>query len=247
MGYPWTVTIRDATTQGFATGGQLQFRNNSVAATTNAPSSATTLGHGDWAGVEAWWNTAGFNNLNNGATRLPDTIKLNNMSNLNNPDPRLQSTSECVGTADFTNPNLSDPFFTPVTYRGAFPPVGQASKNSIWTAYWTNFDPQNTDYSNGLKVTAVNDGPKYASKLGQNYPNPFNPQTSIDYTVGKEGKVTLDIFNASGAKVRTLVSEVKKAGNYTASFEATGMASGVYFYRLIAPGINEYKKMVLLK
>jgi hypothetical protein len=244
MGYPWTVTIRDATTQGFATGGQLQFRNNSIAATTTAPSSATTLGHGDWAGVETWWNTGGFNNINNGATRLPDTIKLNNMSNLNNPDARLQTTSEAVGSADFTNPNLAG--FDVVNYRGAFPPVNQASKQSLWTAYWTNFDPQNTDYSNGLQVTAVG-GPSINSKLGQNYPNPFNPQTSIDYTIGQEGKVTLDIFNASGAKVRTLVSSVKKAGSYTANFNADGMASGVYFYRLIAPGINEYKKMVLLK
>lgn len=247
MGYPWNVSIRDATTQSFATGGQLQFRNDSFQATTLAPGSATTMAHADWAGVEAWFATAGFNNLNsNGAIRLPDTIKLNDMSNLNNPDPRLQTTSEAVGSADFTNANLSDPFFTPVSYRGAFPPVNQASKQSMWTAFWTNFDPQNTDYSNGLQVTGVS-GPSITSKLGQNYPNPFNPQTSIDYTVSKEGKVTLDVYDASGAKVRTLVSEVKKAGSYTASFEGTGMASGVYFYRLIAPGINEYKKMVLLK
>jgi hypothetical protein len=246
MGYPWTVSIRDATTQGFATGGQLQFRNNSIQATTLSPSSTTTLSHSDWAGVETWWNTAGFNNLNNGAIRQPDTIKLNDMSNLNNPDPRPQTTSELVGSADFTNPNLSDPFFTPVSYRGAFPPVNQASKNSLWTAYWTNFDPQNANYDNGLKVTAVG-GPSIESKLGQNYPNPFNPQTSIDFTVGQEGKVKLEVFDANGARVRTLVSEVKKAGNYTVPFNAAGMASGVYFYRLIAPGINEYKKMVLLK
>jgi len=90
-------------------------------------------------------------------------------------------------------------------------------------------------------------GPKIDSKLGQNYPNPFNPQTSIDYTVGQEGKVTLSVYDASGARVKTLVSEVKKAGSYTASFNAEGMASGVYFYRLVAPGINEFKKMVLLK
>jgi Secretion system C-terminal sorting domain len=247
MGYPWNLAVRDATTQGFATGGQLQIRYDSFQATTIPSGSSTTLEHSTWAGIEAWFATAGFNNINsNAAVRQPDTIKLNDMSNLNNPDPRPQTTSELVGSADFTNANLTDPFFTPVTYRGAFPPVSQASKQSIWTAYWTNFDPQNTNYSNGLQVTAVG-GPSISSKLGQNYPNPFNPQTSIDYTIGQEGKVTLDIFNASGAKVRTLVSGVKKAGSYTANFNADGMASGVYFYRLIAPGINEYKKMVLLK
>ena len=245
MGYPWNLAIRDATTQSFATGGQLQIRNTSFQATTIPAGSTTTLEHSTWAGIESWFATPAFSLVNsNAAVRQPDTIKLNDMSNLLNPDPRPQTTSELVGTADFSNPNLAG--FDVVSYRGAFPPVNAASKQSIWTAYWTNFDPQNTVYSNGLQVTGVN-GPAINSRLGQNYPNPFNPQTSIDYTVGKEGKVTLEIFNASGAKVRTLVSEVKKAGSYTASFEATGMASGVYFYRLVAPGINEYKKMVLLK
>jgi hypothetical protein len=71
--------------------------------------------------------------------------------------------------------------------------------------------------------------------------------TSIDYRVSNAGKVTLDVFDASGAKVRTLVNDVKKAGSYTASFNADGMASGVYFYRLKAVGVDEMKKMVLLR
>jgi len=245
MGYAWGIAVRDATTQSFAIGGQLQVRNTNWQATLLPSGSSSIHEHSTWAGVEAWYGTAGFNNVNNPAvTRLPDTIKLTNMANLLAPDPRPQATSELVGTADFTNPNLAG--FVPTSYRGAFPPAAQASPQSLWTAYWTNFDPQNTDYSNGLTVTAVG-APSINSKLGQNYPNPFNPQTSIDYTIGKEGRVTLDIFDASGAKVRTLVSGVKAAGSYTANLNASGMASGVYFYRLIAPGINEYRKMVLLK
>jgi hypothetical protein len=247
MGYAWGLAVRDATTQGFATGGQLQVRNTNWQATLLPGASASIHEHGTWAGIEAWYGTAGFNNVNNPAvTRLPDTIKLNNLSNLNAPDARPQTTSELVGTADFSNGNLAG--FATTSYRGAFPPVNTSSLNTLWTAYWTNWDPQNADYSNGVggAITAVG-GPKIDSKLGQNYPNPFNPQTSIDYTVGQEGKVTLSVYDASGARVKTLVSEVKKAGSYTASFNADGMASGVYFYRLVAPGINEFKKMVLLK
>jgi hypothetical protein len=247
MGYAWGLAVRDATTQTFAGGGQLQVRNTNWQATLLPGTSSSIHEHSTWNGIEAWYGTAGFNNVNNPAVvRQPNTIKLNNMNNLNAPDPRPQTTSELVGTADFSNGNLAG--FAVTSYRGAFPPVSVASLNTMWTAFWTNWDPQNVDYSNGVPgpVTAVG-GPSINSMLGQNYPNPFNPQTSIDYTIGKEGRVTLDIFDASGAKVKTLVSDVKKAGSYTASFNATGMASGVYFYRLIAPGINEYKKMVLLK
>src|SRR5262249_31824232 len=108
MGYPWNLSIRDALTQNNATTNFLQDRNSSWAATTLAPGSATTLAHADWAGVEAWFATVGFHLDNStGAVRQPDTIKLNDMSNLNNPDPRPQTTSELVGSADFTNPNLS--------------------------------------------------------------------------------------------------------------------------------------------
>ena len=70
---------------------------------------------------------------------------------------------------------------------------------------------------------------------------------SIDYRVSKAGKVTLEVYDARGTKVRSLVNDVKKAGSYTASFNADGMASGVYFYRLKAVGVDEMKKMVLLK
>ncbi|HET6348653.1 MAG TPA: T9SS type A sorting domain-containing protein [Candidatus Krumholzibacteria bacterium] len=246
MGFPWGVSLRDATTQGFANSNVLQIRNFSTQGTLNPVGSSSVHDHAAWSSIETWLNTAGWGNLNTGGTiRQPDTIKLNDMSNLNAPDPRPMSDSElATAGVDFTNPALAG--FDVTTYRGAFPPVGQASLNSLWTAYWTNFDPQNTDYSMGITLTGVS-GPSMKPSLGQNHPNPFNPQTAIDYTVGAHGTVKLEVFNARGELVRTLVNGEKDAGNYTAHFNADGMASGVYFYRLIGPGINEYKKMVLLK
>jgi hypothetical protein len=83
--------------------------------------------------------------------------------------------------------------------------------------------------------------------LAQNYPNPFNPQTTIDYVVPTTGTVTLDVFDASGAKVASLVDGVKAKGKHQVTYNAQGLASGVYFYRLKGNGFNEMRKMVLLK
>jgi hypothetical protein len=246
MGYPWGVSLRDATTQGFANANDLDVQNTSVQATL-VPAGSTHI-HDEvrWASVDTWFATAGDDNIQN-AVRQPDTILLNNLSNLADPDPRPKTGSELIASAEFTDPDLAG--LQVVNYRGAFPPAAVASKQTIWTAYWTEFDPQNQDYCDSVAVyTGVGDQPGYAGEhLGQNYPNPFNPMTSIDYTVSTAGPVTLEVFDATGARVRTLVNDVKKAGSYTASFNADGMASGVYFYRLQATGVNEMKKMVLLK
>jgi hypothetical protein len=194
--------------------------------------------------VDTWFGTVGWNNLPaNSATRQPDTIELSNMSNLNNPDPRPTGTSELIGSADFTNPRLAG--FVTTDYRGAFPDTKVVGLGDMWISYWTNFDPQNTDYNDGIS-TAVG-GPQYASQLSQNYPNPFNPQTTIEFIVPATGAVTLEVFDARGAKVATLVDGVKAKGKYAFTYNAQGLASGVYFYRLKGNGFNEMRKMVLLK
>lgn len=87
----------------------------------------------------------------------------------------------------------------------------------------------------------------FGYRLYQNYPNPFNPTTTITYTIPKDGMVTLKIYDVLGREVETLVSEVEKMGRYEATFDGSRLASGVYFYRLTAPGIMQVKKMLLLK
>jgi hypothetical protein len=89
--------------------------------------------------------------------------------------------------------------------------------------------------------------------LHQNYPNPFNPTTVIRYQlpVGQDGilsnYVTLKIFNLLGQEVATLVNEVKQAGSYEVTWDASGMASGVYFYRLQVRDFVEAKKLILVR
>jgi hypothetical protein len=88
-------------------------------------------------------------------------------------------------------------------------------------------------------------------ELTQNYPNPFNPVTKITFAIPNDSRVTLKIYDITGREVKTLInSEVMTADWYTREFSSSGLASGVYFYRLTADGINKYtavKKMMLIK
>lgn len=83
--------------------------------------------------------------------------------------------------------------------------------------------------------------------LNQNYPNPFNPATTISYALPNGGDVTLKIYNTMGQLVRTLVNGYQTAGYEQVEFNAAGLASGVYFYRITAGDFVETKKMLLLK
>jgi hypothetical protein len=83
--------------------------------------------------------------------------------------------------------------------------------------------------------------------LIQNYPNPFNPSTRISFSVAKQGHVSLKIYNILGEIVTTLVNEVRGPGNYSVSFDAHRLSSGIYFYELNTGNFRDIKKMVILK
>ncbi|MDP2207943.1 MAG: phospholipase D-like domain-containing protein [Bacteroidota bacterium] len=83
--------------------------------------------------------------------------------------------------------------------------------------------------------------------LSQNYPNPFNPTSTIAFSLPIANLVTLKAYNILGQEVATLVNEEMKAGNYTVNFNATQLASGVYFYKLTAGSFTSVKKMLLLR
>jgi hypothetical protein len=83
--------------------------------------------------------------------------------------------------------------------------------------------------------------------LAQNYPNPFNPSTTISFSLPSKSFVSLKIFDVVGREVATLVSQELSAGNYKQQWNANGMPSGVYFYRLQSGSFTETKKLILLK
>jgi endo-1,4-beta-xylanase len=109
----------------------------------------------------------------------------------------------------------------------------------VWLAQYVNDNPT------GIEKTASTVPSNY--ELYQNYPNPFNPSTKIRYNIVKASKVMLTIFDILGREVQTLVNEQQVPGQYTVTFNAQNLASGIYFYRLNAGDFSEVKKLMLLK
>ncbi len=84
-------------------------------------------------------------------------------------------------------------------------------------------------------------------ELGANYPNPFNPSTMIEYAVPSEGQVTVKVYDILGREVVTLVNEYQSPGRYKVTWNAAGMPSGLYVYRMTGNEFNATRKMLLIK
>jgi hypothetical protein len=83
--------------------------------------------------------------------------------------------------------------------------------------------------------------------LSQNYPNPFNPSTSITFQIKEKGFVTLKVYDVLGKLVFDLINETKEAGEYSVTFDASDLPSGVYIYSLMVNDFVQNKKMSLMK
>jgi hypothetical protein len=135
----------------------------------------------------------------------------------------------------------------------------------IWNWYFVYEDRSkgvhNTKYAvrilyKALKWTPLSveatDGMATEFGLNQNYPNPFNPTTSISFSMPKDGHVLLQVYDVTGALVKTLVDQTMRAGNMQATWDGTNLygnkvASGVYLYRMASDNFVAAKKMVLMK
>ena len=111
------------------------------------------------------------------------------------------------------------------------------------------------DYGGGVSVynpngvTKVNPVEQLPSnfRLYQNYPNPFNPSTTISYQLPSNSFVSMELYDVLGRPIKTLENEHQSAGEHLVTFDASGLASGVYFYRLQAGAYHDTKKLLLLK
>ncbi len=117
----------------------------------------------------------------------------------------------------------------------------------------TNLDGEydQTDIITGMDTSEPGDGEtgqlpdQY--ELHNNYPNPFNPTTIIEYSIPEHQQVTLEVYNMLGQRVSVLVDEVQNAGRHQAVFDATGLSSGMYIYRITAGSFTETQKMMFVK
>ncbi|NUN10691.1 MAG: choice-of-anchor D domain-containing protein [Ignavibacteriaceae bacterium] len=126
---------------------------------------------------------------------------------------------------------------TPVNMLSATAIAFEAQANAVYS-FFIN-----------ANVTGVEDNllGELTFRLDQNYPNPFNPSTVIKYSVAENGPASIKIFDVLGNEVATLVSGYHNAGVYTVNFDATGLTSGVYFYKLTAGKQSSTKKLMLTK
>jgi hypothetical protein len=135
-------------------------------------------------------------------------------------------------------------------------PVGDLNwfpaRKSQWVAQRaTEYAAINTALTTGTTTIATGVDDQGTSplefSLQQNYPNPFNPTTTISFTLPHSASTTLTVFNALGQEVATLVNGITAAGTHEVKFDASGLASGVYFSKLTSGDFTQMKKMMLVK
>jgi hypothetical protein len=163
----------------------------------------------------------GFRNGRNDACDPFSNINLNSMFvNPSNGDYHLMAASHMIDAGDTLGPRDPD---------STIADIGAFYYNYTVTVYDRSYLPP------------------AQFLLLQNYPNPFNPNTNIKYQIPGANHVTLKVYDVLGREVATLVKEVKQPGTYTAQWDASGVASGVYLYRLQAGSFVETKKLLLLR
>lgn len=138
--------------------------------------------------------------------------------------------------------NLAPGTYTLTARRIGFAPVTQ-------NVTITNSNLQNINFNFGspIGIEVISSEVPGRFSLGQNYPNPFNPVTNIKFIVPKTGVVKLVIFDATGRETAVLFNGELGAGIYNYDFDASQLASGIYFYKLKANDFSQTKKMVLVK
>jgi hypothetical protein len=163
------------------------------------------------------------------------------------PDPGATSHDVYFGT---TNPpdskgNQTDTMYTPGTLMES-------------TRYYWRIDEKNSagktvgpvwSFATGMSSTIRGEGDGVPEEFAilQNYPNPFNPSTTIRYGLPQRSHVTLTVFNALGQQVAQLVSGEQEAGYHEVRFDASGLSSGVYLYRLRAGDFVQTRKLLLIR
>jgi hypothetical protein len=118
-----------------------------------------------------------------------------------------------------------------------------APGNYIYRLKQLDFDGR-FEYSSEIEVEFAG---MLSFALSSNYPNPFNPSTKINYSIAEAGFVKLSVYNLLGQEVAVLVNDVKNAGSYEVSFDASNLSSGTYIYKLASGSKVEVKKMILTK
>jgi hypothetical protein len=118
---------------------------------------------------------------------------------------------------------------------------------AIWVGGPTPYKLYWDGYNLTTRVTNNQSETPNEYSLSQNYPNPFNPVTKIDFSIPKNGLVTIKIYDILGKEVDVLVNKEFSAGVYSIDYDASKLSSGIYFYKITAGDFSKTKKMMLIK
>ncbi|MCS7027262.1 MAG: T9SS type A sorting domain-containing protein [Bacteroidia bacterium] len=236
-GYPSELRFEPASVQA-AQADSIHFRNNIFAghkntANTWLPNSGSFL-------PRAWIKNSAFNNdtLVTIAEVKFENIT-DNTSPLNNPIASLKVGSPALGTASFAHTPLSDPFFTTVNYKGAFPATG----GPLWTDGWTEWNPQSRPYDG---ATSINESGFAQFELSQNIPNPFSTTTNVVFNVEKNTNLVFNVVDMMGRTVYQH-QDSYAPGTHTLQFDASHLPSGIYYMNVTDGLGTKTLKMVVSK
>ena len=196
------------------------------------------------AGGELWRK---FHQVNSSTTESGTAITVDALGNpyvtcFANGDPYFVNIKFSAGAGNilwqnnYTTGGYAEPVDIKVGADNSIYVCGQNVQRSLTVKYSQN-------------MTGVNNNTGIAGEytLNQNYPNPFNPSTVIKYTLKKQSTVRISVYDIKGGLVEELLNENKNKGTYEIRFEASGLSSGTYFYRLDTEEFSEVKKMILIK
>ncbi|MDE3058201.1 MAG: T9SS type A sorting domain-containing protein [Bacteroidota bacterium] len=180
-----------------------------------------------------------------------DSVRITNIAPVyQQPDFSVMDNS---GVEMFVHNDGRNTFTTDTSdHAGTLLSVGSKISKLVGIIYFTNsrykLEPRtNDDFGIVTSVRREDFVLPQRFTLDQNFPNPFNPATTIRYSIPAESKVVLKVYNLIGQEVATLVNTDQRVGTYSVQFDASKLASGVYFYRLSAGSFVQTKKLLLLK
>jgi hypothetical protein len=225
VGFPIGLLIDGTNCETNAANNDLQFQSNILA---GCPSSLAVVSGSTWD-ITTWYNTPSFNN-----SILPNTwdVMLTDPNNYDNPDFMPMIGSPLLGTADFTNSALSNAFFDVVTYKGAF-------GANDWTAGWTNYDCENTNYATGINEVAV-------LKNLSIYPNPSSTNPRVNFTLEKVSDVKFMLYGVRGELIDSKEMGRLETGSHDIQIPYEHLSGGMYTLRILA-GSNAFSTKFSIK